>query len=96
MRAEKLTSTIAGWKIARQSVAPSGAALVEFEHGAQMVLASPAPPTFPVGKKIHGAKQTGSSLHLEFEDGSIVPVPLAGPTSSVQVEDENGKVVYRD
>jgi hypothetical protein len=96
VRAEKLTSTIAGWKVAGQSIAPTGAALIEFEHGAHMALASPAPPTFPVGKKVHAARQSGASLQVEFEDGTIVPVPLAGPTSSVQVEDENGKLIYMD
>lgn len=96
MRAEKLTSTIAGWTISSQSTAPTGATVIEFEHGAHMALASPAPPTFPVGKKVRAANQKGSSLHLEFEDGTSVPVDLAGPTSSVQVEDENGKLVYMD
>ena len=97
MRAEKLTKTISGWKIAGQSVAPTGATLVAFEHGAHMALATGAPPpTFPVGKVVHAAKQAGKSFHLEFDDGTSVPVSLAGPTSSVQVEDENGNLVYMD
>jgi hypothetical protein len=47
-------------------------------------------------RRIENVRQEGVTLHLDFADGSTMQIILAGPTSSVMVRDEDGKLEYAD
>ena len=47
-------------------------------------------------RQIDKVRQEGSTLHLDFTDGSTVQIMLAVPTSSVMVRDRDGKLEYTD
>lgn len=48
------------------------------------------------GRVVASAGQTDEELTLQFQDGSIVHIKLAEPTSSVMVRDAQGKMEYAD
>jgi hypothetical protein len=48
------------------------------------------------GRAISGVRQDGSTLNLDFADGSTRQIKLADPASSVMLRDKAGKLEYAD
>ncbi len=48
------------------------------------------------GRVIASVGQTDEELTIQFQDGSIIHIKLAEPTSSVMVRDAQNKMEYAD
>jgi hypothetical protein len=47
-------------------------------------------------RRIENVRQEGAMLYLDFADGFMMQVILAGATSSVMIRDKNRKLEYAD
>jgi hypothetical protein len=43
------------------------------------------------GRTVSGVRQDGSTLNLDFSDGSTLQIKVADPASSVMLRDKQGK-----
>ncbi len=92
----KLTGVIAGRTIQSLSI-DSGKLSATFDDGSTMSvkLGAPPPDTTKIGT-VKAVRQSGTTLDIDFEDGSTLEIEMIEESSSVMLRDANRKMEYAD
>ena len=93
----KLTSVIRGRRVTAIGAQPK-AALVHFDDGSTMTvqLGAVAPPSSPPTGRVRGVRQRGTTLDIDYEEGTTLELETAEATASVMVRDARGEMEYAD
>lgn len=93
----KLTTVIKGRTIKIAS-AGEGTLALTFDDSSIMKIkvATQIPSEALNGHTIKGVRQSGTTMNLDFTDGSNVQITLAEATSSVMLRDGKGTMEYTD
>ncbi len=93
----KLTKVIKGRTI-KSASAGVDALLITFDASSTLKIkvAAPVPSDTLNGHTIKGVRQSGTTMNLDFTDGSNAQLTLAEATSSVMLRDGQGTMGYAD
>lgn len=93
----KLTKVLSGRTISGTSNDSSGKLTISFTDGSVMTVKTGGNNnSASTGGTVKAVRQAGTTLHLDFENGASLAVPLAEATSSVMVRDKNHVMEYAD
>lgn len=94
----KLTKVIAGRAIIAASSADDSALSLTFDDSSIMKIKVGAQTPFDAlsGHTVKSVRQQGTTMNLDFTDGSSAQITLAEATSSVMLRDAKGTMEYVD
>ena len=91
----KLTAVLKGRKIVATSNA-DGQMTLTFDDSSIMTVKTSGNMNASKSGEIKGVRQSGTTLTLDFEDGSSLAITMEEATSSVMVRDKNKTLEYAD